>query len=88
MDNIAFGKNQLTEEIKIQLKEGTKIEFKWYGNKEILYTGRIEVNEFGELFFVNEHCYTNFPQSLQSMRFYTRLESFYHFTYFKILKND
>lgn len=80
------GENQLTEKIKSQLKQGTKVEFKWHGSKS-LYTGRIEVNKYGSLYFINEHCFENDKLKAvdEGMRYYNTLDSFFFFTHFKIL---
>jgi len=78
--------NKLTKEKKNLLKQGTKVEFKWYGSDR-LYTGRIEVNEFGDLYFVNEHCFENdkLKEEDERLRHYNPLERFYFFTHFEIL---
>lgn len=78
--------NKLTEEKKNLLKQGTKVEFKWHGSKA-LYTGRIEVDKYGKLYFVNEYCYENdkLKTSFEDIRHYATLESFFFFTHFEIL---
>ena len=80
-----IGENQLTEEKFQLLKQGTKVEFKWWG-RDILYTGRIEIDKYGRIFYVNEHHYNGDDLKSQSegMRYYTLLEEFYNFTYFEI----
>jgi hypothetical protein len=50
-------KDLLTQEILENLKQGTKVEFKWWGSKS-LYIGR-EVDKYGDLYFVGESNYTN-----------------------------
>ena len=74
--------SQLTSEIKDNLIEGSRVEFKWYGSPK-LYTGRIEVAPNGVLYFVNEHNYKGDILIEESMRYYNPLESFFCFTYFK-----
>lgn len=64
------------------LTQGDKIKFKWYGNSELIYSGRIELSRFGDKYFVNEHNYSN-PVILESMRFYNRLMPFEDLTYFE-----
>ena len=84
------GVNQLTEEKRKLLKQGTKVEFKWYGST-LLYTGRIEVDErTGRLYFINEHCFENdiLLPHMESMRYYNGLDSFFWFTYFEILSKE
>ena len=78
--------SQLTSEMEESLKQGTKVEFKWHGSDR-LYTGRIEVDEFGALYFINEHCFdgNELKEHEEGMRYYNRLDSFFFFTYFKIL---
>lgn len=80
------GTNQLTDEKKKLLKQGTKVEFKWHGSKS-LYTGRIEVDKSGNLYFINEHCFENdeLKDVNEGMRYYNTLESFFFFTHFEIL---
>lgn len=78
--------NKLTDGIKATLKPGSKIRFKWYGNSENEYVGRIETDRFNRLYFVNEHCYENDILIQEGMRFYNPLESFFHFTQFEIIK--
>ncbi len=74
----------LTQEMLESLKQGTKVEFKWYGSK-MLYTGRIEVDQWGELHFVAEHNYTDDVLTSEGMRYYNSLDSFFCFTHFKVL---
>ena len=74
----------LTQEMLKSLKQGTKVEFKWYGSKT-LYTGRIEVDEFERLYFVSEHNYTDDILTSEGMRYYNSLDSFFCFTHFKVL---
>ena len=80
------GENQLTSEIEQLLKQGTKVEFKWHGSKS-LYTGRIEVDKYGNLYFINEHCFEDdkLKDTDEGMRYYNRLDSFYFFNHFKII---
>lgn len=81
-----WSENKLTEEIKANLKQGTKVKFKWYGNADLEYIGRIEVDErFGVLYFVNESFYEGEKLTQENMRFYNRLSSFEHFTMFEII---
>lgn len=81
------GENQLTEEKKKLLKQGTKVQFKWHGSKD-LYTGRIEVDKYDRLYFINEHCFENdkLKEIDEPMRYYNTLDSFFFFNHFKILK--
>lgn len=81
-----IGKNKLTDSKKALLKQGTKVEFKWHGSN-ILYTGRIEADKFGRLYFINEHCFENdkLKDIDEGMRYYNPLEGFYFFTHFEIL---
>jgi hypothetical protein len=83
---IIQGENKLTDEKKKLLKQGTKVEFKWHGSKS-LYTGRIEVDNHGRLYFVNEHCFENdrLREIDEPMRYYNDLEGFFFFTYFEVL---
>ncbi len=78
--------NVLTDELKSNLKQGTKVEFKWYGNSELVYTGRIGVDKFGRLYFVNEFNYENDVLIQEGMRWYNPLDSFSIFNEFKILE--
>lgn len=80
---------KLSNEIKSQLHQGCKVEFKWYGSKD-LYTGRIEIGKHGGLYFVNEHCYDGdkLKEIDEPMRYYNPIESFEEFTYFKILEHE
>lgn len=79
--------NQLTDEKIKLLKQGTKIEFKWYGSKR-LYTGRIEVDKYNNIYFINEHCFEDDKLKAidEGMRHYNRLDSFFFFTHFEVLK--
>lgn len=82
------GENQLTEEKLALLKQGSKVEFMYYGNSKHLFTGYIEVNKYGTLFFVNEHHYSKDGKLLEEsegMRYYNRLEDFYFFKHFNII---
>lgn len=76
----------LTEEIKSKLKQGTKVRFKWHGSNDF-YTGRIEIDKYGNLYFINEHCFENdkLKAVYEGMRYYNTLESFFFFTHFEIL---
>ena len=74
----------LTQEIFESLKQGSKVEFKWYGSK-MLYIGRIEVDQWKELYFVSEHNYTDDVLTSEGMRYYNSLDSFFCFTHFKVL---
>ena len=78
--------NKLTEEKKQLLFQGTKVEFKWHGSKN-LYTGRIWVDKYGRLYFINEHCFENdeLKPEYEGMRYYNELDSFFFFTHFEIL---
>ena len=80
------GENQLTEEKKKLLKQGTKVKFKWHGSNS-LYTGRIEVDKNGNLYFINEFCFENDKLKAvnEGMRYYNPLKSFFFFTHFEIL---
>ena len=80
------GENKLTAEKKKRLKQGTKVEFKWYGSN-CLYTGRIEVDKNGQLYFINECCFLNneLDPNDEGMRYYNTLEGFFFFTHFEIL---
>jgi hypothetical protein len=81
------GENQLTDEKKKLLKQETKVEFKWHGSKS-LYTGRIELDKYDNIYFINEHCFENNKLKAmdEGMRYYNRLDSFFFFTHFKVLK--
>ena len=79
--------NALTDDKKKQLKQGTKVEFKWYGSG-ILYRGYIEVDRFGKLYFCAEHNYTNGVLTDFGMQYYNSLESFGFFTYFEIIEQQ
>jgi len=76
---------KLTVEIKKQLSIGTKVKFKWRGNSELTYEGRIEVKD-GVLYFCAEHNYKN-EDMLRAMQYYNRLDSFSPLTQFQIIKN-
>ena len=82
---INWNDNKLTDELKAKLTQGTKVKFKWHGSKSE-YVGRIEVDQWGTLFFVSEENYQAHPDILESMRYYNRLDSFFHFTMFEILQ--
>lgn len=77
-------KNKLTPELKSQLKQGSKVRFKWHGNSSMVYIGRIEVRESGELYFVAEHNYKDDILIHETMRYYNPLDKYYHFTSFEI----
>lgn len=77
--------NKLTPELRAELKQGTKIRFQWWGNSELVYTGRIEIDKFNRLYYVPEHCYEN-EHLFKAMQFYNSLDSFGHFTMFEILE--
>lgn len=68
-----------------ELQQGTKVKFKTHHSRKP-YTGRIEVNKYGELFFMNEHCFENneLKEIHKPLRHYNRLDS-YAFASFKIL---
>lgn len=78
--------NKLTKEKRTLLKQGTKVKFKWHGSDN-LYVGRIEVDKYGSLYFVNEHCFKNdeITEINEGMRYYNSLDSFYYFNYFEII---
>ena len=78
--------NELTIKKLLKLRQGSKVEFKWWGNKKTLYTGRIEVDKYGEKYFVNEDNYDGETLRIEGMRYYNTLESFGKYTYFKILQ--
>lgn len=84
---IDWNDNKLTDQIKAKLKQGTRVKFMWHGSSTYLYTGRIEVDKFGRLFFVNEHNYEEDLLIHEGMRWYNPLESFWHFTMFEIIEN-
>ena len=79
--------NKLTSEKKKRLKQGTKVEFKWHGSKN-LYIGRIELDKYNNIYFINEHCFENDKLKVmdEGMRYYNTLDSFFFFTHFEILK--
>ena len=81
------GENQLTDEKKKLLKQGTKVQFKWHGSKS-LYTGRIEIDEYDNIYFINEYCFENDKLKAmdEGMRYYNTLDSFLFFTHFEVLK--
>ena len=81
------GENQLTDENKKRLKQGTKIEFKWHGSKS-LYIGRIELDKYDNIYFINDHCFENDKLKAmdEGMRYYNTLDSFFFFTHFEVLK--
>jgi len=76
--------NQLTYKKKALLKQGTKVKFKWHGSNS-LYIGRIELNEYGDIYFINENCFENDKLKYEELRYYNTLASFFPFTYFEIL---
>lgn len=80
--------NKLTDDIMSQLVQGTKVMFRWHGNSQDTYTGRIEIDKYGNLYFVNEHCYENDILVMEGMRYYNRLDSFLFFTFFQIISNE
>jgi len=82
------GENKLIEEKRKLLKQGTKVEFKWYGNKELVYTGRIEVCKFGELYFIAEHNFKKNELISEGMRYNSRLDGFYFFNHFEIIRQE
>lgn len=77
----------LSDEIKSKLKNGSKVEFKWYGNADLLYVGRV-IKHNNRLYFVAEHNYKDDVLINESMKLYNPLEMFFNFTYFKILDKD
>lgn len=80
------GENKLTEDKKRLLKQGTKVEFMWYGNNSLVYTGRIEKKN-DVLYFCGENNYdgNNLTEIGKSMQYYNPLSSFFFFTHFEIL---
>lgn len=71
------------------LKQGDKVAFKWYGNKDADYIGRIEMTQHGEPFWVAEHNYDengDIKVHCEGMRWYNSLRSFHRFTEFEIPK--
>lgn len=80
------GENKLTAEKERLLKQGSRVEFKWHGSKT-LYTGRIELDKYGNIYFINEHCFENdkLLPHCEGMRYYNRLDDFFFFTHFEIL---
>lgn len=78
-------KSALSQEIRNQLKQGTKIRFKWWGNDSLVYTGRIETNG-DALYYVSEHEYENNQLRCEGMRYYNPLHTFEPFTQFEVLK--
>jgi len=79
--------NALTSKIKAQLKQGTKVEFKWHGSP-MMKTGRIEVRKSGGLYFVGEHNYENdkLKECCEPLRYYNSLNSYFYFDHFEILE--
>lgn len=78
--------NKLTPELEEQLTQGTKVRFKWYGSPNT-YTGRIEVDEHGTKYFINEHAFQDdkLMEHQEGMRYYNPLSSFAIFNEFEIL---
>lgn len=69
----------LAKDYEPELRQGDKIEFKWHGS-DMLYIGRIEVDEFDEKYFVNEFNYNT--DQADMMKWYNKFDSFYCLTYF------
>jgi hypothetical protein len=80
------GENKLTECKKSLLKQGTKVEFNWHGSKTKC-TGRIEVDEWGNVYFCHEHNYKDdvLTEVGETMQYYNRLDSYFFFNHFEIL---
>ena len=80
--------NKLTDEIKSKLKQGTKVRFKWYGNSELEYVGRIELDKWGNNihYWIPEHCFKDDILIYEDMRYYNQLDSFHYFTMFEIIE--
>lgn len=77
-------KNALTPEIESQLKQGSKVFFKRGGME---YVGFIELNKWGDKFFVCDHNYDDKGiLKFEGMRFYNRLEGMEWYSEFKILE--
>jgi hypothetical protein len=77
----------ITDEIDQQLSQGKRIDFKWYGNIDLVYQGRIEVNDLNYKYFVNEFDYENDKLINEQFRFYNLLESFGKFVYIYIYED-
>lgn len=84
---INWNDNKLTDDVRLILKQGTKVKFKWHGSNQE-YIGRIEIDQRGVLYFVSEHNYKGDLLTNESMRFYNSLDSFFHFTSFEILSGS
>lgn len=87
MTNFKHGKyfNQISN----KLQKGDYVEFKWHGNKDNLFKGKIEVDEFNEKFFVPIHCYNkngNLNEKDILMKYYNPMSRFFFFNYF--IKNN
>lgn len=80
-----IAQNKLTEEIVANLEQGTKVKFKRYSSS-IEYIGRIEINKYGEKFFINEHNFKDNVLIYEGMRYYNRLEITDYYTYFEIIE--
>lgn len=84
MGKINWDDNKLTDDIRKVLETGTKVRFKWHGNSDMVYDGRIR-KEGNTLYFIPEHLFEGDPAILEAMRNYNTLDSFYHFTMFEII---
>lgn len=80
--------NKLKEELYQSLKQGDKIRFKWWSNDNLVYIGRIEIDNFGEKYFINESNYQDNILLYEGMRYYNRLMDFGDFTEFELLNNE
>ena len=79
--------NQLTEDKRNRLKQGTQVEFK-IRFSSLLYRGFIEIDSAGRKYFCAEHNYKDgeLTESGKTMQYYNTLESYCFYTHFKILK--
>ena len=74
--------NHIDERITSRLRQGSRVEFKFHGC-DIIFRGRIELDDHGSMYFVNEHHYRGKKLLREGMRYYCPLDSITFCEYFK-----
>ena len=82
-----FEDTKITDEINQYLVQGKRIDFKWCGNLDLVYQGRIEVDNSNHKYFVNEFNYENDKLINEQFRFYNKLKNFGKFLYIYIYED-
>lgn len=80
---INWDDNRLTPQIRSKLQNGTKVKFMWHGNSELIYEGRIKMDNYNNPWWIPEQYYIN--DVLQDNHIEHTLDSFFHFTMFEIV---